>query len=104
MARYIDTDQFEVFSFTDREGSFSDGVQWFLEYIDALPSADVQPVRHDSCDVCDGLEDGDTLYIHSEWDGGIGFDYIHDIHFCPKCGRRLPNFENRKDGEEGEKR
>ena len=27
------------------------------------------------------------------WDGGIGFDHIRDIHFCPKCGRRLPNFE-----------
>ena len=56
-------------------------------------SEGVQPVRHDPCDVCDGLEDGDTLYIYSEWDGGIGFDYIHDIHFCPKCGRRLQNFE-----------
>ena len=60
--------------------------------IEAL-KADVQPVRHDPCDVCDGLEDGDTLYIYSEWDGGIGFDYIRDIHFCPKCGRRLPNFD-----------
>ena len=67
-----------------------------------LPSADVAPVRHDSCDVCDGIEDGDTLYIHSEWDGGIGFDYIHDIHFCPKCGRRLPNFESGKDGEQND--
>ena len=60
--------------------------------IEAL-KADVQPVRHDPCDVCDGLEDGDTLYIYSEWDGGIEFDHIRDIHFCPKCGRRLPNFE-----------
>lgn len=56
-------------------------------------SKDVQPVRHDPCDVCDGLEDEDTLYIYSEWDGAIGFDHIRDIHFCPKCGRRLPNFE-----------
>ena len=98
MAKYINTDLLEVVGFTDQEGSFSDGVQWLLEYIDTLPSADVQQVRHDSCDVCDGLEDGDTLYnIHSDWDGDIEFDYIHDIHFCPKCGRRLPNFESGKE-------
>lgn len=44
MPRYIDADALEVVCFTDREGSFSDGVQWLLEYIDGLPSADVQPV------------------------------------------------------------
>lgn len=40
------------------------------------------------CDVCENLEEGDTLYSRSEWDGGIR-DYISDIKFCPKCGRRL---------------
>lgn len=44
MAKYINTDVLEVVGFTDQEGSFSDGVQWLLEYIDALPSADVQQV------------------------------------------------------------
>ena len=44
MAKYINTDVLEVVGFTDQEGSFSDGVQWLLEYIDTLPSADVQPV------------------------------------------------------------
>lgn len=45
------------------------------------------------CDLCEkyGLEDGDTLYCSADWDGGIGFDYIRDIHYCPKCGRRLVN-------------
>lgn len=36
------------------------------------------------------LEEGDTLYISSSWDGGIGFDYIRDIKFCPICGKKLP--------------
>ena len=49
-----------------------------------FPSAQPEP-----CDLCSYLEKGDTLYQHSDWDGGIGFDYIWDIQYCPKCGRRL---------------
>ena len=45
--------------------------------------------QSEPCDVCKNLEEGDTLYVYSDWDGGIGFDYIRDIKFCPKCGRRL---------------
>lgn len=41
------------------------------------------------CEVCRGLEDGDTLYESADWDGGIGFDYIRDVHYCPRCGRKL---------------
>lgn len=54
--------------------------------LNSPPSA--QP---EQCDFCKnrGLEDGDTLYISADWDGGIGFDFIRDIHYCPKCGRRL---------------
>lgn len=46
----------------------------------------------ENCPVCKyyGLEQGDTLYRWSDWDGGIGFDYIHNIRFCPVCGRELP--------------
>ena len=43
----------------------------------------------DYCDFCTNHEDGDVLYEMSDWDGGIGFDYIRDIHYCPICGRRL---------------
>ena len=39
-----------------------------------------------------GLEKGDTLYISADWDGGIGFDYIRDIKFCPVCGKELPDW------------
>ena len=44
------------------------------------------------CRCCDyhGLEQGDTLYISSDWDGGIGFDYIRNIKYCPVCGKKLP--------------
>ena len=41
------------------------------------------------CQVCENLEFGDTLYVYSDWDGGIGFDYIRNIKYCPVCGRRL---------------
>jgi len=55
-----------------------------VEAISMLPSARPEP-----CELCSNLEKGDTLYQSSDWDGGIGFDYIWDIRFCPKCGRSL---------------
>ena len=44
MADYIDRQALDVVAFTDRDGTFSDGIQWLLEYIDALPSADVEEI------------------------------------------------------------
>ena len=41
------------------------------------------------CSFCEEHEDGDTLYEMSSWDGGIGFDYIRDIKYCPLCGKEL---------------
>ena len=41
------------------------------------------------CEFCRNHEQGDTLYESSDWDGGIGFDYIRDIKYCPLCGRKL---------------
>ena len=46
-------------------------------------------IEPEPCDLCSNLEKGDTLYQSSDWDGGIGFDYIWNIQYCPKCGRRL---------------
>ena len=37
-----------------------------------------------------GLYQGDTLYQETSWDGGIGFDYIRNIKYCPICGKELP--------------
>lgn len=52
----------------------------------SLPSA--EPESCDMCDFCNGLESGDKLFQISDWDGGIGFDYIY-IKYCPMCGRKL---------------
>lgn len=41
------------------------------------------------CSFCRQHECGDKLYESADWDGGIGFDYIRDIRFCPICGREL---------------
>lgn len=41
------------------------------------------------CDFCINHSKDDTLYEMSGWDGGIGFDYIRDIKYCPLCGREL---------------
>lgn len=47
------------------------------------------------CEVCryHELEKGDTLYRYTSWDGGLGFDYIHNIRYCPVCGKELPEEE-----------
>lgn len=47
------------------------------------------------CEVCryHELEQGDTLYRYSSWDGGIGFEYIYNIRYCPVCGKELPKEE-----------
>ena len=62
-------------------------------------NGDVTFIREDRvnqpCDLCDHLEEGDTLYEHSSWDGGINFDYIENIQYCPKCGRKLKKWEER---------
>lgn len=41
------------------------------------------------CVFCSSHEDGDTLYDMSDWDGGIEFNYIRNIHYCPICGKKL---------------
>lgn len=45
-----------------------------------------------TCSFCEEHEKGDTLYESSSWDGGIGFDYIYDIKFCPLCGKELKEY------------
>ena len=48
------------------------------------------------CRLCEELEPGDRLYQSSYWDGGIGFDYIDDIQYCPLCGAKLISWEDRR--------
>ena len=49
----------------------------------------------ENCPLCkyDELERGDTLYQSNSWDGGICYDSIWPVRFCPLCGRELPKEE-----------
>ena len=47
------------------------------------------------CILCQELEPGDTLYKVSDWDGGIGYEYIRNIKYCPICGAKLIAWEER---------
>lgn len=47
-------------------------------------------MEEEKCSFCESHEQGDTLYESSDWDGGIGFDYIRNIKYCPLCGKELP--------------
>lgn len=47
MAIYKDVASLEVVGYTEpKNGTFSDGVDFILEKLDAIPEADVEPVRH----------------------------------------------------------
>lgn len=50
----------------------------------------------EECALCQELEKGDTLYKSNDWDGGIGFDYIRDIQYCPICGKALTTWKERR--------
>jgi len=48
------------------------------------------------CDVCDGLESGDTLYSHVCFEDGDSYLAIRNIQFCPKCGKKLLSFREKR--------
>lgn len=51
------------------------------------------------CDFCQNHEPGDTLYDRTSWDGGVGYDYINNIQYCPICGKKLKTWKERKEEE-----
>lgn len=61
----------------------------FLKILNVFKQQDQPHVLTNNCSFCEYHEKGDTLYESSSWDGGIGFDYIRDIRYCPICGRKL---------------
>ncbi len=85
-------------SWTD-EYAVGERAQWEkdVKALNSLPSTQPErkaPVSYKEqlsldCSFCRQHERGDTLYESSDWDGGIGFDYIRNIRFCPICGREL---------------
>lgn len=75
------------------------GIYLAEKKIEQLPSAQPErkaPISYKEqlsldCSFCRQHECGDTLYESANWDGGVGFDYIRNIQFCPICGRKLYN-------------
>ena len=62
---------------------------WQMGWLDRYDTADRKTEPQTDCEFCQNHEQGDTLYEPSDWDGGIGFDYIRDIKYCPLCGSLL---------------
>lgn len=50
-ALYKDVSSLEVVSYFRRSDDFNDGVEFILEKLDAIPVADVEPVRHGKTDL-----------------------------------------------------
>ena len=78
---------------------FINGIESVLEYAESLPAADVAPVRHGRCPVCNGkvpiVQDCDKWYSieiegreMSVWDGNKCVA-IFSIEYCPNCGAKM---------------
>lgn len=53
--------------------------------------------KEEKCDFCERHTQGDELFEWSSWDGGIGFDYIKNIKYCPLCGKKLQTEDEWRD-------
>lgn len=100
-ALYKDVSSLEVVAYTTRDGDFEDGVIFILEKLDAIPVADVQPVRrgHNEnkeyhkadefrCSECGlHLEDW-TRYVCDE---DSNEEHVQEYVFkrCPECGAMI---------------
>lgn len=79
-------------SFCPQKIDCGDGLYFyvgFCSHAERRADEGCPPAQPAVCNVCTNLIEGDTLYCMSDWDGGIGFDYIRNIQFCPICGRKL---------------
>lgn len=93
MTKYIDTDQLEAFCFTDREGSFSDGVQWLLEYIDSLPAVYVNIHGHWIDHISEIFPADSTVecsVCHEHVSALLG-----NLKYCPNCGAKMDEYINK---------
>lgn len=48
-----------------------------------------EQIKEEECLFCKYHYKGDTLYEANSWDGGISYDYIENIQYCPICGKEL---------------
>lgn len=87
--RLIDAEALDVVTFTDRDGTFSDGVQWILEKIDNLPTIDE---RKKGKWIAYGDIPKTCPYCHEDWDKYVYGDiwYNDDLpNYCPNCGEEV---------------
>lgn len=91
MSRYIDADAFEVFGYNKTEGAseeyndgFDDGVQYVLECIDNVPTADVvEVVRCEDCIYKRIQDDGITHYYYCALEDRPNRQWsVDDTDFC----------------------
>lgn len=77
MAIYKDVASLEVVGYTEpKNGTFSDGVQFILEKLDAIPEADVEPVRR-------GHWILEANHRFSDW----GYCDVYVDMKCSRCGK-----------------
>ena len=69
-ALYKDVSSLEVVSCFGRSTDFNDGVEFILDKLDAIPVADVEPVRHGKWIVWNGMDIPEN----------------HGRHKCSECG------------------
>ena len=94
MSRYIDTNAFEVFGYNKTEGAseeyndgFDDGVQYVLECIDNVPTADVKPVvRGEWIPIGEPDKDNNQQVECSHCHAGDLHAVGVEVPYCWKCG------------------
>jgi len=90
MAIYKDVASLEVVGYTEpKGGTFSDGVQFILEKLDAIPEADAEPVRHGHWIVGMDFSDGTGAFICSL----CGHAEKWNEPYC-NCGAKMDGKEN----------
>ena len=84
MAIYKDVASLEVVGYTEPEnGTFSDGVRFILEKLDAIPEADVEPVRH-----------GHWILEAKHSFNDYGDCTVYVVAKCSNCGKHWHNGHN----------
>ena len=82
----------EAIDFDFRHGEIN-GLNWACDIIEAMPSADVAPVRHGHWQITDAYphnvycSECHTKYAQTHW--AVWDDGSLPRRFCPNCGARM---------------
>lgn len=63
-----------------------------MDFIDAIPAADVQPVRHGKWELTDNPSFKKCSECGAWWSSDITDNYF--TNYCPKCGARMDGDNN----------